>query len=112
MNKTKIIQDKINEEYDKFEKKVKPLREKLEEERNKKQKLQFEKHKNIIYTKNYGKGYSVFKIIKSINEKGIFNYIQITIENKEDYSVNYIKTNKKISKSEFIKLISEEIKKK
>ena len=94
------IQNQINEEYDKFDKKVKPLRDKIKELEESKMKRDLEKNKDIIFTKSYGKRYVVFKILKSI-KRDKFQYKRITIEDSEEYSIHYIKESRYISKKEF-----------
>ncbi len=99
------IQEEINKEYQKFEKKVAPLRKKKKElELNNLFKV-LSKHKGIIYKKNYGKGYCVLKILKSLTKKGRLKYTTIIIEEQEDHSIHYVKERKNISKKEAINLL-------
>ena len=110
MNQRQKIQEEINRQYTEFEKKVKPLRSKLkEEDRNNLLKV-LSKHKGIIYRSNYGKGYCVLKVLKSLTKLGRLKYVRITIEEAEDYSINYIKGRKIVSKAEMMKLIKESLK--
>lgn len=104
------IQEEINRKYAEFQKEVKPLRKKLkEEERNNLLKI-LSKHKGIIYRRNYGKGYCVLNILKSLTKKGRLRYTRIIIEEQEDYSINYIKERNTVSKAEMIALIKESLK--
>lgn len=104
---TSKIQEQINLEYAKFEKKVAPLRRKKKElELNRLFKI-LSKHKGTIYKRSYGKNYTVLKILKSLTKKGRLRYTTIVIENQEDYSINYIKERNTVSKAEAIKRIKE-----
>jgi len=102
---TSKIQGEINRAYAGYEKKVKPLRDKLrEKERNDLLDI-LSKHKGIIYRKKYGKDYYVLKVLKSLTDKGRLVYTKITIEEERDYSIHYIKERNTMSKAEVINLI-------
>lgn len=103
--KASKIQEEIEERYAEFEKEVEPLRQKRKEEERKHLLKILSKHKGIIYKKSYGKNYHLFKILKSVSEKGRLKYTKIIIEDKEDYSINYIKERKTSSKRELLSLI-------
>lgn len=103
--KDKVIEDKINKEYAIFENKVKPLRQELKALEKRRLISILSKHKGIIYRKKYGKDYETLKVLKSITKKGRLSYINISIERREDYHVNYIKERNKITKEEAIDII-------
>ncbi len=102
---TSKIQEEINLEYAKFEKKVKPLRDKLRQNRRVDLSKVLSEHKGIIYKKNYGKNYCVLKILKTLTKSGRLKYTTITIEEQRDYSINYVRERNNISKKEAMDLL-------
>ena len=100
MKSIKKIQEEINKEYNIFEKKVKSLKDEIEKIQKNKIQKQFEENKGIIFKKSYGKGYVVFKILKSIKGRRL-QYKKIVIEDVEDSSLNYIKERNTIPNKEF-----------
>jgi len=109
MRKSKI-QEEINRRYEEFEKKIKPLRDKIKEKDREELIRVLSKHKGIIYKKQYGKDFCVLKVLKSISKKGRLKYTEIIIEDKEDYHINYIKERNKVTKEEALKLVKVSLK--
>lgn len=99
------IQEEINKEYALFEKKVKPLREKVREIELKELQKILSLHKGIIYKKSYGKNEIVLKILNSITSKRRLKYVVINIRTEEDYSIHRIKERKKLTQKEVKDLI-------
>lgn len=108
--KIEKLKQEMNEEYNKYEKKIKPLRNKIKNIEKEKLIKIFEKNKGIIFKRSYGKNYVVLKVLKSINNKERLVYNEITIEQKEDYSINYVKEREIVNKKEAENIFEEAIK--
>lgn len=100
------LPEQINQEYAKFENKVKPLREKLAKLQETNNIKVLSKHKGIIYFKKHGKDCFSLKILKSM-DKDRFKFIRIYVETDNSYHINYIRERNKLSKKETIRKIQE-----